>query len=208
MARVYKCTFMGRFTNGALVEPGVHYQTDLSAGGSEPAPDDVANAIWGHIGIPFQQATSTYVTVDELVVVEQVIPPAIGVVGAHSVGAPGLLSPGDDALPREMAALISWHTNTHSRSARGHTFMPNPGASTYLQGDKTWVETIMAQLQAFANACLGLITVGSSPFETTLRPVIYSRTRHLRGQVPFTFELSGATAKQAPTWLRSRGTVP
>jgi hypothetical protein len=68
--------------------------------------------------------------------------------------------------------------------------------------------SMVAALQGFANAAIGIFAVGTPPFETTIRPVIYSRTRHQRGQSPFTFNLSGATVKVQPTWLRSRATAP
>lgn len=199
---------MCRAANGTLIEPGLHYQTDLSAGGSEPDPDDVANAIWGHVGINFQQAMPASVTIDELVVVEQVLKPAIGVAGAHAVAAPGLLPTGDNSVPIEEVPLIAWHTGTRSRSARGHTFMASPLNG----GDKVpggnWGTTFLAQLQAFANACITIFAVGTPPFETTIRPVVYSRTRHERGQTPFTFNLTGTTVRPHPTWLRSRGNIP
>lgn len=208
MARVYKTTFMCHDGGGILYQPGLHYQTDLSAGGSEPDPDDVANAIWGQVGIPFQQATATAIFCDELVVTEQVLKPAIGVGGAHPVASGGLLALGDTKLPGAMSALLSWHTNVHSRSARGHTFMPNPFNSLDLAANGVWSTTFLAQLQGFANACLGHFTVGSAPFETTIRPIVYSRTRHVRGETPFTFEVSGVTVRSQPHWLRSRTTAP
>ena len=208
MARVYKATFMCHDGGGILYEPGLHYQTDLSAGGSEPDPDDVANKIWELVGINFQQCTAAAIICDELVVTEQVLPPAIGVGGAHTVAAPGLLPNGDVKLPGPMSPLISWHTNVHSRSARGHTFMPNVFDSSHLAANGLWNTTMLAQLQGFANACLVHGAVGTPPLETTIRPIIYSRTRHERGLSPFTFELTGATVRPQPHWLRSRTTAP
>jgi hypothetical protein len=208
MARIYKATFMCHDGGGILYEPGLHYQTDVPVSGSEPDPDDVADEIWNTVGLNFQQATATAIVCDELVVTEQVLPPAIGVQGAHAVAAGGLLPIGDTKLPGAMSALLSWHTAVHSRSARGHTFMPNPFNSADLKANGLWSDTFLAQLQGFANACLTEGHIGQDPFDTTLIPVIYSRTRHVRGQDPHTFKVTGVSVRPNPHWLRSRTTAP
>jgi hypothetical protein len=43
---------------------------------------------------------------------------------------------------------------------------------------------------------------------TTLNPVVYSRTRHLRDTSPWTFRVTNVSVNPAPHWLRSRTTSP
>jgi hypothetical protein len=185
----------------------VHYQTDVPAGGSEPDVQDVANDIWNQLGTPLKECLSVDITIDELVVVEQVLKPDIGVSAAVAVGAPGFVTIPDTVLPHELVPLINFHTATASRSARGHIFMGSFLSQITLAAGGVWSASIMGLLQGFANACRASFDLGSLQI-THVNPVIYSRTRHQRGQDPYTFRLTGATVKPRPTWLRSRATTP
>jgi hypothetical protein len=207
VSRVYKATIRCEHGDGTLVEPGLHYQTDLPAGGSEPDPADVANDIWNQIGVPFGLITPSSVVIHELVVTEEVVPPTLGAAGVHTISGAGSAAAGDQKEPKELVPLINFHTATRSRSARGHSFMAGPMNSIHLAAGGIWESAFLGLLQGFANACLLSFDLGAGII-TSVHPVVYSRTRHRAGLAPFTFRLTGATAKPTPTWLRSRGTSP
>src|SRR5580765_4917410 len=128
MARVYRATIRGHYTDGTLVQPSLHYQTDLDAGQNEPDPSDVAGEIWAHIGAAVTTLWPTIVILDELVVAEQVLKPNIGVAGSHNLGFAGGLPVASEDLPRELVGIINLHTGTSSRSARGYTTLPGGGS--------------------------------------------------------------------------------
>ena len=94
-----------------------------------------------------------------------------------------------------------------SRSARGHIFLCGPGDKTKIVA-RVWTDAFIAGAYGpFIAKMDDDITLGTiNP--TILRPVVYSRTRHLRTQTPYTFKLISAAAKTKPTWLRSRGSAP
>jgi len=206
MSRVYRATLKCSYADGTLVEPSLHYQTDLPPLGDEPDPDDVANGIYGVVGSAFLNATFNQITFNDLVVVEQTIPPAIGATGLKHVGLAGSFSAAAEDLPRELVGLVSIHSSTASRSARGHLFLPGAGDKSKL-ASRAWTSGTLANWQAFADLLDNSFDLGSIT-PTHVNPVVYSRTRHLRSQTPYTFRVISATAKSKPSYLRSRGTTP
>ena len=206
MARVYRATVEGHYADGTIVRPSVHYQTDVPALGDEPAPNDIADAIWSHIGTAWHNCSSSDVRYDQLVVSEQTVPPAVGVAGVHAINANGTNGLGSGNEPQGRVASVNLHTGTRSRSARGHFCMPPPLSATALSNG-SWVGSYMTTLGALAALLDDSFDVGSVVI-THVNPVVYSRTRALRGQDPFTFRVTGASANPRPHWLRSRMTSP
>lgn len=207
MARVYRATFHCSYADGTLVQPSIHYQTDVPTGGDEPAAADVANGVWGNLHFWLAGNTPTTIDIHEVVVTEQVLPPDIGAQAAHGApGEAGTLSPGDDDLPRGLVPLINIHTDTASRSARGWMFLASPGDSTFLV-DGAWDPSYVASLQGFADQLDNSFDLGSL-FPTHVNPVVYSRKRHKLGQEPYTFRITSALANPRPHWLRRRLSSP
>lgn len=207
MSRVYRCTFQCTYPDGTLVEPSLHYQTDLPPLGDEPDPDDVAAGIYGHLGAEYLQTMPSEVTLHDLVCTEQVIAPAIGAQGSHHVGLVGTATVATADLPRALVPLMNIRTDTVSRSARGHVFLCGPGDKTKLVA-KIWQDAWMTgAYDPFAAKIADDITLGST-LPSTLHPVIYSRTRNARSETPFTFKVVSAAVKVTPTWLRSRNSTP
>lgn len=207
MARTYRATIKGHVvSDGALVEPSLHYQTDVALAGSEPDPGDVADAIWSHIGGGFLSLTSTQIRIDELVVLEQTVPPLIGVAGAHTINQLGTQSAYAGELPRALCPILNFHTDTRSRSARGWTFMPQITAAAYYSGG-LWSAAFQTSMNDFAALLDDSMDLGAiNP--THLNPVVYSRTRHLRGQDPYTFRVKTVKVNPRPGYLRSRLSAP
>jgi hypothetical protein len=206
MARIYKATIVCVAADGTLFEPGLHYQTDVPTGGSEPDPGDVANGIWGVIGSTFMPLTPSTITIASVDVREQVLPPAIGVAGHRTLGGSGTADPGDHLLPKGLAAIIRLKTNTSSRSARGYT-TPPPRYSSGALSDGSWSSTYMTLLSAFAATLDDSFDLGSV-FPTHVNPVVYSRKRHLEDADPWAFRVTSATVNTKPHWRRSRMTSP
>jgi hypothetical protein len=191
---------------GTFIEPSTHWQTDVPTGGSEPDPDDVADGIWSLIGFAFQSVCPSTVHIDELVVAEQVVAPAIGAAGVHTVNADGLGSVGDGDLPRALVPLINLHTAVASRSARGWQFLACPMDTAKLV-DGQWTSGFLGSLNGYAGNLNDSFDLGAL-LPTHVNPVVYSRTRHQGGAAPYTFRITSATASTRPHWLRSRLTAP
>lgn len=206
MARVYRATFKCTYSDGTLVQPSLHYQTDLPPLGDEPNADDVASGIWSLLGTAFTNATFNAITINDLIVVEQVLSPDIGATGIHHVGTPGAFSAAAEDLPRELVGLMSIHSGTASRSARGHMFLPGTGDKAKLSG-RAWTTGTLDNWNVLAALLDNSFDLGAIT-PTHVNPVVYSRTRHIRGENPYTFRVTGATVSSRPRWLRSRGTTP
>jgi hypothetical protein len=207
VSRVYRATFKCAYGDGTLVQPSLHYQTDLPTGGDEPEPNDVAAGIWTMLGTAFLGTLASPITVASIDVSEQVLPPDIGVAGSHTVGSVGTgFGTGAD-LPRALVPIITLHTGISSRSARGHIFLGCPGDSTVLATGGIWDPTPQSYFGTLAALLDNSFDLGTA-FVTHVNPVIYSRTRHARSLSPYTFRVTSATAKTHATWLRSRLSTP
>lgn len=206
VSATYRCTFVCEQSNGVLIEPSVHFQTDLSFVGDEPSPDDVAGGAWTLLGTAFKALCRTDVTVHRLVATEQVLKPAIGAVGLHTVEEAGTYSAADAHVPAALVPLINLHTAVASRSARGHLFLGGPRDTITLISGK-WSSSWLTRMTTFADLLDNSFDLGTIDV-THVHPVVYSRTRHRNGTEPHTFRVTKATANNQPTWLRSRLTVP
>lgn len=207
MSKVYRATFKCDYGDGTLVQPSFHYQTDLAVGGGEPSAVSVADHIWTKLGTAFLNTLPSPVTCHELVAAEEVIPPDIGAVGSHTVAAVGTGFGTGNELPRAFVPLLRLNTGVRSRSARGHTFLCSPGTKTVVASGAIWDTSTQGFYNTLAALLDDNIMMGDFP-ETTLRPVIYSRTRRQRSQSPYTFNVTSASCSTHPTWLRSRATTP
>lgn len=207
MARIYRATYRCRHANGALVQPSVHYQTDVPTGGDEPQIEDVASSIWGLTGTDFKNSSPTDVHIDELIVAEEVLKPDIGEVTAHVVNEAGTLGVAGDRLPIAACMVLNRHTNTRSRSARGWLMLPGGVLASQQQLGKWVVGGI------YPAAALILCTRFASSFDlgtfaTHVNPVVYSRTRRLKNTPPWTFRVTGVTQNPEVRWLSSRLSSP
>jgi hypothetical protein len=207
MARTYRCTVQGHNGAGALIMPSFHYQTDVPTGGDEPEPGDVADGLWSHIGATALAATPNTIEIDELVVTSEELPGDLGVAGSHTVSTVGSLPSGTgNELPDGVACVLDRHTATRSRSSRGWTMWPGPANSSYVSHN-LFVSTYLANVQALAALLDDSYDLGTV-FVTHVNPVVYSKTRRVRSETPYTFRVTSVTVNARPTWLRSRMTAP
>lgn len=207
MSRIYRVTLHAHHSNGTLVQPSVHYQTDVPTGGSEPDPDDVAGGVWSTIGTELRNCFTGDVTLDTLVASEQVLAPDIGAQGVHAINLVGTQSESDTRLPLALVPIIRVRSGTVSRSARGHFSLASPRTSTSLDSTGAWASgwvTIFTALCAKLNDSFDLGTL----IITHVNPVVYSRKRDRAGTPPVTFRVSSADLRPRPSWLRSRTSSP
>jgi hypothetical protein len=206
VARIYRITFLGTGGNGELIQPSLHYQTDVPLGGDEPDPNDVAAAVWSHVATQYLNIQPSSSAVHDVVALEEVLAPAIGVAGSHHVGAVGTLTGAASSAPDGCTPVINLHTDTRSRSARGWMFAPPPVFSDKITGN-VWSATMKSALDALAALLDDQLTLGTL-IVTNLNPVVYSKTRRVRGEDPFTFRVQSASVNPRVHWLKSRMSTP
>jgi hypothetical protein len=209
VARTYRATFFCKdLDDGTIVQPSLHYQTDLSTAGEEPEAGDVASGIWAVVGQAFLNATPSRVSCDGLVVRSEEIPGSgiLPAEGFHSVGLPGNLAVVEGDLPRELVAICNIHTNVGSRSARGYITLSGPYSEAYVTL-KQWAGAYATAGHAFAALLDNSFSLGTIQ-PADVHPVVYSRTRRIKGFTPYTFRVSSASFNLRPHWRRSRGTTP
>lgn len=195
---------------GILFQPSLHYQTDLPAGdplASEPSPNDVAQGAWGVFGQELRNTVPAGVVFHEVVAAEEVLKPDIGAAGGYTIGdLPGTLT-GSGSGPAALSAVVNLHTELRSRSARGWVKLFSPIATTTYVTGSTWAAAYMTLARAFAAKLDDSFNIGAVII-TTVHPVIYSRTRHERGNTPYVFRVTNATVNPQVRWQRSRLSAP
>jgi hypothetical protein len=188
------------------VQPTLHYQTDVPISGSEPDPSDVASGIWGLVGATLKATAANDVTFTSVDVAEQLPPGQIGAAGTFAISSgQGTVVP-NSQLPYATVPLINLHTGVASRSSRGWVHLTSPRLSTYV-GNDVWTAAYLNLLNLFGATLDDSFDLGTLQI-THVNPVVYSRTRHLRGQTPFTFRVKSASANPQVRWLRSRLSSP
>jgi hypothetical protein len=208
VADIFRLTIKARHGDGTLVQPSLHYQTDLVGIDVEPSVQTIVDDVWTKIGTAFRLCCHTSVVIDELVATQEVLPPDIPRQASHAVAAAGTLTSGAFDLPKGIIPLISVKSETPSRSARSHLALACPGPTTFLTGG-LWNSSVLGPAQALADLLNDDIDIThGNALTRTLHPVIYSRTRRKRGESPFTFRVSNAVAAPRPHWLRSRMNIP
>lgn len=208
MAKVWKCNYVWRHLTMHGVT-GFHYQTDRELVIEEPSGDDVADEVHDKLTTAFRGCCLPAITVEELNVRSEEIPGgAIPSTGQHTINLAGTLGGANDGrLDPQMYPLIARKTEAATRSARGWCAMPPILNSAAMGSDGLIAPSgfLGLALNVFAALLDDEAPHTVAGVETwRLLPVVYSRTRRIRGQSPYTFRVSSGLPRIRPHWLRSR----
>jgi hypothetical protein len=125
------------------------------------------------------------------------------------VNVSGLNSAGSAELGPSLCALVSLKTDAAIRSGHGWMFLPPPFNINVLDTNFSWDDTNDFWIRWQALADLIPDSFDQSGVDArTYTPIVYSRTRHRRGQDPYYFTIQDAILKTRPAFLRSRLTSP
>jgi hypothetical protein len=205
VARIYRCAVKCT-KNATLMVSTFHMEVVPETTFSDPDPNDVASGIWGHISAGFLENTANNVSVNELVIDEQVLPPAIGVQGSHTVNIAGNLVPTGSQLPDGVCAVINWRTETASRNSRGWMHPPSGIGSGELV-DNNLSTAYHTLVGALAADMVGEVDFGSLfPARGTFGT--FSRTRFKESLTPYFFPVTGYRVNTQSKYLRTRMTAP
>lgn len=208
MSKVYRFSLLGT-RGGVETALTAHYQTDLSVGDDEPSPSNVLDAIGDHHTtsatkwLSFFDLSESDVTFHTASLVERVLPSEIASsavdVIAH-IGVNG--SPG--SMPPELAAWIAVSGDEATRSARGGMHSgPITRSAAFSGGRFDATSTLGLSMQTVCDQLLDSFDTGGIS-GVAIHPVVYSRTRHIRGLTPYTFRITRAVVSTKPRFMRSR----
>ena len=212
MSLVYRCSYKSTTPTGVQNVNTFHYQTDKGSPlDAEPDISDVAGAVNAHLKTLYKAILPSDATLTSLDSVLCVRPgsgdiPTANTISINELGT-ALIT--NEAIPVACGLLIRKKSPAATRSGRGHIVLPSPRFSGVMTANATFATTTAywTDVLALCNAMNDSLTIGTLTV-TTLRPVVYSRTRHEREDDPFTFTLTNAVPQQQPHWLRSRMSAP
>ena len=191
---------------GVLMLSTFHMQVTPETGFSDPDPNDVADGIWGHIQNEWLAVTASNISVDELVIDEQVNSPDIGANGSHVIDVAGTNPGTGGTVPDAMCALVNWQTNVSSRFARGWMHLPALTTASHVNGNAL-TQSYYDTCKQLADRMVGEIDFGSF-FPARGQFVTFSRTRFQERLEPHFFTITGARVNPNAKWLRTRTTAP
>lgn len=212
VATVYRCSYVSYDGAGTQYVNTFHVQTDLnSPDDDEPDISDVAGAVDSHLRVKYLAVVPTSLTLSSLETREELPKGSPDIPSAFSIAinTAGTLVNANSFLPVAQATIISIRSTAAIRSGRGYIALPSPRDSTYMASGGLLASTgtywtALGQLAALLDDTLTIGTI--SP--VSVHFVVYSRTRHQRGESPYTFHVTEAVPKRAPRWRRSRTTSP
>lgn len=179
-----------------------HFECDTLSSPADYA--GLATDIAAHMGTPLTNILVNTSSLLDCTVTNETYPGAPVGQGVHTINAPGARVPNDTKLDPNMCALLSWHTATPKRYARGHTFCAPTIDSSDLTGNG-----LMLTTTAYGQAVIALSTAYTTPFSagsTSYTPVIFSRAQVSRNATPFQFPVLRGSWDGKQHWLRKRTT--
>lgn len=130
--------------------------------------------------------------------------------GEHAVGVAGSRSVADDELPSQACGLLSLRTAFAGRSFRGRMFLPpiessNALTDKFINSGHAYTVAVNAFKTKLDDHFTGGGTWSSLWLATwEARIVVYSPTRHKRGDEPFFAPVTTTRYDRSVHWLRSR----
>jgi hypothetical protein len=129
--------------------------------------------------------------------------------GEKGIGLAGSGDFGGEELPRELVAWVKLGTNAAVRSGHGGYFSGPVWKRANLNDDGKTLKGGTGFMNALASMNTAILAGHDKTVlliaEHHLSSVILSRTRLERGDANWAFDVTTATIRSAPTWLRSRG---
>ncbi len=215
MAKLWRVSYTSTNAGGVQAVNVFHFVDRPASGftttGSAAAVRDALNTALTTL---YRLCIANTWTVGALVVAEVLTPGSTDVPEEASItiGSVGSITTSGDQLPPPICPLVTFYTNAAIRSGHGRCFMPNPGNAAVLAASGAWDITAAPFAAAYPNFLTALRSaihpdVPVDP-DSTLSQVVYSRTRHARGDSQYYFDVVSANLRLQPHWLRSRMTAP
>lgn len=211
MAKLWRVEYVGTLGSGATFVTTYHYveRTELleDAASADGVCQNVSAKLLAAykallpntahvVSIKATQAVRVWAPYHEI---PEAAEAAVDTYGTVSVSAP--------KLPAATAAKISIKSNAATRGGHGWQLIPAGVTAGWVDANSKWTSSYLTALNAYAALLDDNVTWGTLPTHT-LEPVVYSRTRHMRGDENYYFDVNSAIARPDPTWLRSRISVP
>lgn len=212
MATVWRCSYESTRLGVTFVNT-FHVVGRPTLPADDPSADTVRDVLNTALTTKYRAVLSNDTTLQTLTVREELDPSSHDIPreSVLTIGALGTRAVANTNMPPSMTLLATIRTNAAVRSGHGRLFLPPPieqGALTangiWLTTNGYWIasNTFMAELINDHTFTVLGVPAGS------IDPVVYSRTRRLRGDSNYYFDVTAYVLRTIPHWLRSRATAP
>lgn len=208
--RAWQLAFEGHLGSGAELVTTFAYVDRHDDTDSDLDAASVAGAVASHLAVYYLACLPTDAHVDVMTAREIVrwwspydeIPQAASV----TVNANGTRTLGTDRPPNGLTCKLSCKGNAAVRGAHGWRLLPGDPNAGSLSSVGKWQGAYLTAVQTFATKMMDDLPVGL--FTNKLYGIVYSYSRHRRGDANWFFDLQSVTASDTPGWLRKRMTIP
>lgn len=207
MSDVWRLTFKS-VRGSLLIQQTFHLAVDAYIGGTDPNGKKVADMVASKMALTYRGLLDVGSTLQSVDSREEVLPPAIPGSGSSVTSAGvGSRTTADTLLATPLCGLITMHTDSAVRGGVGRTFGPPVIVSAALGANGT-----IPAGGTYGSPLAGFATVLSNGIESGSwwtggwvgKLIVYSRTRHKRGDPNYWFTVTSCVAKTDQHWLRSR----
>jgi hypothetical protein len=203
---LYRASIESSYSDGTELVNVLHYHTEVAPLGDEPDPSDVAANIWTNIGDNYKKCLHPDVTVHQVVLVQVEVGSGLPASGSFSVEEVGTNPQGGSTVPRAQVMILKKNTGVALRSARGWVELPFCPKEDNISG-QNWAGAAIGHAADLCDNLAEAFTIGSLP-STTVKPIVWSKTRYLAGLTPTSFDINTFSPQLKVHWLRSRTTSP
>lgn len=200
MASAWRASFASHDAGGTLFINTIGVKQDpIEGAGLSPA--DLATHVWTWLGAAYGGITPASLTVDSVTVDGMF--DRHGEQGVHAVGGAGGF-PVTSAVPKELAAILSWKTDNSTRSGRGHIAVVVPShelvTGSQLNMASSWVTTNIAAF--FTNLNSGHDVIDTGVTVNHLSHVVLSRKNTAY------YDVKSRIVRAPVRWVERRQTAP
>lgn len=190
----------------------LHYITEPETIDDESSGDDVASKINTELTTNYRNICDTGTTLQSIVARQEVQPGSgdVPTEGSYAVGLAGTRTLSGRLLPQPTCVELQHLTGAAVRGGQGRMFLPptyDTNAATsggLVDMASTYVSFVLALKTSLAEAQNGADWQMGTVNINHMRQIVYSRTRHARGQDPYYFYVTGSVVSPRFHWLRSR----
>lgn len=213
MASIWRCSYVSHHSSGVQFVNVFHVVNhDTSLIGHDATADDVRDALHTALTTKYRAILPTTVTVDTLVVREELAPGSTSVPSESSqtIGAAGTLTTSGDQLPVPVCNLVTLYSNAAVRSGHGRLFLPGCVGAGNLDTNGNWdmATAYQTAVTAFMDELKATHTHSGWTSDQLMHLVVYSRTRRAAALANYWFDVVSYTKRTQPHWLRSRLSAP
>lgn len=213
MTKIFEVAIVGHFPDNTQTITTYHYRSEPPIANRDYTAAEVIDAVGDLWLTEYLACMASSWTIDAVEATEML--PASSTDDPEQAintgyGPSGTRDPGDHELPIPLCAILAKKSGVAARWANGYIALPSPLNTNAIDDYGTLSTGYLTDLTALKNFLPNedARTFDGGVDETSLIPVVYSRTRHNANIDPWYAQIESVVIRPRFRWRRSRTTSP